>query len=60
MGLRSEDCLVVEDSERGLRAAKAAGLACWVIPSGFTRGCAFDGADRVLASAAELESLLGK
>jgi beta-phosphoglucomutase-like phosphatase (HAD superfamily) len=59
MGLRPEDCLVIEDSERGLRAAKAAGLTCWVIPSGFTRGGSFAAADRVLGSPAELEALLG-
>jgi HAD superfamily hydrolase (TIGR01509 family) len=58
-GLPAERCLVIEDSERGLRAAKAAGLACWVVPSRFTRGCAFTGADRVLASIAEVEAALG-
>ena len=39
---------MIEDSERGLLAAKAAGLACWVIPSGLTRSGRFDGADAVL------------
>jgi HAD superfamily hydrolase (TIGR01509 family) len=43
--LAAERCLVIEDSERGLRAAKSAGLACWVVPSALTRGCRFDGAD---------------
>jgi HAD superfamily hydrolase (TIGR01509 family) len=43
-----ERCLVIEDSERGLRAAKAAGLTCWVIPSRLTVGGRFDGADAVL------------
>jgi HAD superfamily hydrolase (TIGR01509 family) len=41
-------CLVIEDSERGLRAAKAAGLACWVIPSALTAGGRFETADAVL------------
>jgi HAD superfamily hydrolase (TIGR01509 family) len=49
LGVAPERCLVIEDSERGLLAAKAAGLACWVIPSGLTRGGRFDGADAVLA-----------
>ena len=31
-----------------MRAAKAAGLACWVVPSALTRGERFDGADAVL------------
>jgi HAD superfamily hydrolase (TIGR01549 family) len=48
LGLPPERCLVVEDSERGLRAAKAAGLACWVVPSELTRGGRFEGADALL------------
>ena len=60
LNLPSADCLVIEDSERGLRAAKAAGLTCWVVPSGFTEGCAFAGADRIWGSLAEVErALLG-
>jgi HAD superfamily hydrolase (TIGR01509 family) len=49
LGVAPGRCLVIEDSERGLQAAKAAGLACWVIPSGLTRSGRFDGADAVLA-----------
>jgi HAD superfamily hydrolase (TIGR01509 family) len=48
LGADPARCLVIEDSERGLRAAKAAGLCCWVIPSGFTAGGRFDAADAVL------------
>ena len=48
LGLPASECLVIEDSERGLRAAKAAGLACWAIPSGLTRGGDFTAADAVL------------
>jgi len=48
LGVPPERCLVVEDSERGLRAAKAAGLACWVVPSELTRGGRFEDADAVL------------
>ena len=52
-------CLVIEDSERGLRAAKAAGLACWVVPSALTRGERFAGADAVLPDlAAVVERLV--
>jgi HAD superfamily hydrolase (TIGR01509 family) len=29
-------CLVVEDSRRGVRAAQAAGIECWVVPSVLT------------------------
>ena len=48
LGVSGERCLVIEDSERGLRAAKAAGLCCWVIPSSLTAGGRFDAADAVL------------
>jgi len=48
LGVAAERCLVIEDSERGLRAAKAAGLRCWVIPSALTVGQRFDAADAVL------------
>jgi HAD superfamily hydrolase (TIGR01509 family) len=48
LGVSAERCLVIEDSERGLRAAKAAGLCCWVVPSALTAGGRFDDADAVL------------
>jgi HAD superfamily hydrolase (TIGR01509 family) len=53
-GLSAGECLVIEDSERGLRAAKAAGIACWVIPTALTRGGDFRAADRVLGSVREV------
>ena len=60
LGVAPERCLVIEDSERGLRAAKAAGLACWVIPSALTRPGRFEEADAVLDDlAAVSERLLG-
>jgi HAD superfamily hydrolase (TIGR01509 family) len=48
LGLTAAECLVIEDSERGLRAARAAGVPCWVIPSGLTLGGDFSAADAVL------------
>ncbi|MDD5099931.1 MAG: HAD family phosphatase [Syntrophales bacterium] len=53
-GFRPEECLVVEDSERGLRAAFAAGIRCIVVPNDLTRGGAFAGAWRVLPSCREI------
>jgi HAD superfamily hydrolase (TIGR01509 family) len=47
LGLPPARCLVIEDSERGLRAAKAAGLCCWVVPSQLTAASCFDSADAV-------------
>ena len=48
LGLEAAQCLVIEDSRRGLEAARAAGIACWVIPSGLTAAESFDGADAIL------------
>ncbi len=58
LGLAPHRCLVIEDSERGLAAAKAAGLACWVVPSPLTRTFRFAAADRLLGSLAELADAL--
>ncbi len=52
-------CVVIEDSARGLLAAKEAGLACWIIPSELTRDSDFRQADRVLSSLADALPLLG-
>jgi HAD superfamily hydrolase (TIGR01509 family) len=53
-GCRPEECLVVEDSERGLRAALAAGIRCIVVPNELTKGGAFAGAWRVCRSCREI------
>jgi len=57
-GREARQCLVIEDSVRGLMAAKAAGLECWVIPSCQTRGQGFAAADRILGGIGELPELL--
>jgi beta-phosphoglucomutase-like phosphatase (HAD superfamily) len=54
MGLHPRECLVIEDSERGLRSANAAGLACWVIPTVLTRAGDFRAADRMLGAVADV------
>ncbi len=48
LGLGPVAAPAVEDSLNGLRAAKAAGLACAVVANDYTRGQDFDGADLVL------------
>jgi len=57
MGLRAERCIAVEDSERGLASALAAGLRCVVVPHELTRQCAFNGALAILPSVASLPEL---
>lgn len=53
-GCRPEECLVVEDSERGLRAAVAAGIRCIVVPNDLTEGGTFADAWRILQSCREI------
>ncbi len=43
-GARPEDAIVVEDSERGLAAAVAAGIDCVVVDNAFVRGQNFSAA----------------
>jgi HAD superfamily hydrolase (TIGR01509 family) len=60
MGMNAEKCVAVEDSERGLAAARAAGLRCLVIPNKITRGCTFSGATAILPGAAAVLELLAE
>lgn len=48
LGVPAADCVVVEDSQRGLEAARRAGLPCYIVPTDITRGCDFGGAEAVL------------
>jgi beta-phosphoglucomutase-like phosphatase (HAD superfamily) len=41
---------VIEDTERGLRSARAAGIRCIVIPNPLIRGGDFSAAHAVLSS----------
>ena len=60
-GLDPAGCVVVEDTERGLRAALSAGLRCLVVPQGLSEGSDFSLAESCLESVrdvpAELERL---
>ncbi len=59
LGLGAKDCIAVEDSERGLAAARAAGLRCLVIPNEITRRCSFQGATAILPGAAAVLDAVG-
>jgi len=48
LGLEAAECMVIEDSALGLRAAVAAGMACIVTPSSYTPNEDFTGATRVV------------
>lgn len=47
-------CVAVEDSERGMASAAAAGLRCLVVPNELTRGGDFSAAAMVLESVGEV------
>jgi HAD superfamily hydrolase (TIGR01509 family) len=57
-GFRPEECLAIEDTPRGLAAARAAGLDCWVIPTHLSVGADFTSATRVLGTVRDVASLL--
>jgi HAD superfamily hydrolase (TIGR01509 family) len=54
VGLTPGECLVVEDAEKGVRAAAAAGIRCVAVPNPHTADHDFSQATRVLASLSEL------
>lgn len=57
-GFAANECLVLEDSARGVQAAKAAGLTCYAIPDVLTKEHDFSIADKVLGSMRELPALI--
>ena len=57
-GFDKAECLIIEDSERGLKAAIAAGIKCYVIPTELTKNSDFTGAAKILNNINELISEL--
>jgi len=58
LGLAAPGCLVVEDSRNGLLAAKAAGMACAVVPCASTCHQDFREADHLLRALLDLLALV--
>jgi len=58
-GASADNCLVVEDSRRGLQAALAAGIDCAIVHNDFTASHDFTGASHLLNSIAEVPGILG-
>ena len=53
-GFNKDECIIIEDSERGLRAALAAGIKCFVIPTSLTMHSNFSGAEKILSDIREV------
>jgi HAD superfamily hydrolase (TIGR01509 family) len=58
IGVTSQEGIAVEDSRRGLLAAKAAGLDCIIVKNELTESCDFTEADCVLDHIGELRKVL--
>ncbi|HET9130948.1 MAG TPA: HAD family phosphatase [Terriglobia bacterium] len=57
-GFRPDECIAIEDSERGLASARGAGIPCIVIPQGLTRSGLFEGATAVLRDVREIPAAI--
>ncbi len=55
LGLKPEDCVVIEDSETGVKAAKSANMYCIAIPNSHTKDQDFSSADAVVKSISEID-----
>lgn len=60
LGLEPAQCLVIEDSLNGAKAAIAAAMPVWIVPNRVTAGLDFTTANRVFSSLEELATALGQ
>ena len=58
LAIDPDKVVVVEDSERGVIAAKRAGLTCWAVPNRLSAHGDFSQADKVLSDIGEVARLL--
>jgi HAD superfamily hydrolase (TIGR01509 family) len=58
LAIDPDEVLVIEDSQRGIMAAKRAGLTCWAVPNRLSTDGDFSQADRVLSNIGEVARLL--
>ncbi len=57
-GFTKEECIVIEDSERGLKSTLAAGIDCIAIPTDLTKHSNFAGARKILSKITEVPNNL--
>lgn len=60
LGVAPEECLVIEDSERGVLAAARAGMRCAAVPRGLSARGDFSAAFRVLERVDQVPELLAE
>jgi len=58
LGLRPEECIVLEDAEKGVLAAHSAGMRCIAVPNDYTRHHDFSRATRICSSLKEITAEL--
>ncbi|MEM7254369.1 MAG: HAD family phosphatase [Pseudomonadota bacterium] len=58
IGVAPAECLVIEDSPRGLTAAGAAGMTAWAVRSELTETMPLDGAERYFDNVTEIATAL--
>jgi len=58
LAIDPDEVVVVEDSERGIIAAKRSGLTCWAVPNRLSTHGDFSRADKVLSNIGEVARLL--
>ncbi len=58
IGVKPEECLVVEDSQTGLDAAKGAGMFCVIIRNEFNKSQEFLDADAIIEKLSEVKKFL--
>jgi HAD superfamily hydrolase (TIGR01509 family) len=57
-GVKKEECAVIEDTQRGLAAAVAAGLRCVIVAHELSRECTFAGAFAKIDNIEKLDTVI--
>ncbi len=57
LGVQPEYCVVIEDSEAGVSAAKSANMYCVAIPNKHTKNQDFSHADKVVTSVKDIGNI---